>query len=109
MDEIRQTPFRQSWEGLRNTIDDLTTIMDDPFKAPELTLFEIPKLLSKLWEFQIEWIVLERGPLTDDYALGVLKEARRNIGLATNDGLAEAGRILDALIARTERGEDRVL
>lgn len=109
MEELRKTPFRESWVTLRNELKEISHMMDDPFKPPEETIAVIPKLIHALWIFQVEWIVLNRGPLTDDFALSILKEARRNVGLATNDGMAEAGRILDALIVRTERGEDRVL
>lgn len=108
MDEIKETQFRLAWKALRDQIEVLTGLMDDPFKAPELTVAEMPSLLSKLWTFQLEWASLTRSALADDYAIEILKEARRQVGLATNEGMAEAGRILDALVVRTERGEDYV-
>jgi hypothetical protein len=106
---IKPSPFREAWAALRKQFDAITEVMDDPFKAPELTLAEIPELMNLLWSFQIEWVVLQRGILSDEYAVEILKEARRNVGLATNEGAATAGRLLDALIVRTERGEDRVV
>lgn len=106
---LRPTAFRQVWEKLSEQLGEFQKMMNDPFKAPEQTIAEIPELLNVLWHFQIEWVALNRGPITDEHAFNILKEARRNIGISTNESIAEAGRILDALIVRTERGEDRVI
>lgn len=106
---IKPTAFRQTWEALSKQLKEFQKIMDDPFKAPEQTIAEIPELLNILWSFQVEWIVLQRGPITDEFAFNILKAARRHIGSDTESGTAEAGRLLDALISRTERGEDRVV
>lgn len=53
--------FREAWDGLRTALGNLTDMMDDPFKAPEQSVGLVQPLLEALWQFQIEWVVLNRA------------------------------------------------
>ena len=53
-------PFRKTWNDLSDKLGAVKEMMDDPFKAPEQAVELIPALLSSLWTFQIEWVVLNR-------------------------------------------------
>ena len=55
------TPFREAWKEFRRQLDTISSTMDDPFKAPELTIGLLPELMAAIWQFQIEWVVMNRG------------------------------------------------
>lgn len=44
-----------------------------------------------------------------DFELHTITAARRHIGFATNEGMAEAGRLLDAVIVHYDRANDGLL
>lgn len=57
---VASEPFRNAWGNLAGHLVRLVEMMDDPYKAPEQSVELIPDLMTALWEFQIEWVVLNR-------------------------------------------------
>lgn len=55
----------EALETLRQQVGRLHDLMNDPFKAPELSIFMLPDLQAAAWNAQVEYAAMARASEKD--------------------------------------------
>jgi hypothetical protein len=58
---VEESRYAEALSILRAKVDALHGLMHDPFKAPELTIAEIPDVQRAMWEAQVEYAAMRRA------------------------------------------------
>lgn len=60
MSETKPHPYDEAIKNYREAIRDALEVADDPFKPPELTVATGQRVLSAIWNMQMEYMILTR-------------------------------------------------